>query len=103
MERIYYKPSKFMLRGEKFETPSGLGGTFDIKFVKKDADGKYHFFRKKRGGWPAASYTFTEEQLKTEVFLTILDKYERLVLTAESCKKYEQLLADPHIDRVVKL
>lgn len=102
MDRIHYKSSKFTQKGEKFETPSGLGGYFDIEFVEKDADGNYHFLRRKRGDWPDAIYTFTGEQLKTEVFRAIPDKYDRLIFSDESRKKYETLLADPHIDRVGK-
>lgn len=99
MEKIFYQPSKFAQRGEKFETPSNLGGTFIIEFVEA-SDDKFIFLRRKTRDWPETTYTFTVETLVLQVFVIILDKYDRQWVSDESRKKYEAMLKDPHIDRV---
>jgi hypothetical protein len=100
MDRIYYTPSKFTRSGDKFDIDSRLGGTFTVEFVGKTPDGLFRFHRKKVNDWPAADYTYTEEQVSKEVFHLVPDKYDRLVMKDESREKYERMLADPHIDRV---
>lgn len=99
MEKIIYKPGKFTSPGEQFVTPSGLGGTFKIEFVKK-TDDRFVFLRRKSGGWPKETYTFTAETLATQVFVLNPGKSERFMLKDEALQKYETMLKDPEIDRV---
>jgi hypothetical protein len=99
MERIFYLPTKFTTKGETFDTPSGLGGTFTVVFSKKTKDGCYEFVRPKKHGWPRATYSFTEAQLRTEIFHTIPDKYDRLMISEEKRLAYEAMLADPCVER----
>lgn len=103
MDRLFFKPSRFRKRGEKFETPSGMGGTFTIEFIAKTDDGKFIFLRMPTStGWPASAYTFTEDKLAKEVFQSIPNKFERCVMYETFRKKYERMLANPHIERVEK-
>ena len=100
MDKIFYMPSKFVCKGERFDTPSGMGGSFTIELIGKRPDGKFAFYRPAKTDWPADTYVFTEEQLSSQVYRVIPGKYERLVFKDETRKKYEEMLADRDVDRV---
>lgn len=99
MERVFFKEEKFTTRGEKFETPSGFGGAFSIEFIRKTANGRFVFLRRRWEDWPEETYTFTASQLKEKVYRLIPDKFERYMLSTEANAKYEAILSDPHVDR----
>lgn len=100
MEGVFYKPEKFTSRGEIFQTPSGLGGTFSVEFVNKTANGRFVFVRRRMADWPEEIYTFTANEVKTKVYVLVPDKFQRLILTNEATQKYEAILSDPDVDRV---
>ena len=99
MERVFYTPERFTRRGEKFETPNCLGGTFTIEFVRKTATGRYMFLRRRMADWPEESYNFTADELKQKVYVLVPDKFQRLVLSNEATGRYEAILNDPLVDR----
>jgi len=101
MERIFYKEEKFTTRGEKFETPSGLGGSFTIEFIRQTSNGRFEFLRRRKPDWPEQVYTFSASELKEKVYRLIPDRFERLMLTDVANQKYEQMMKDPHVDRTV--
>ncbi len=99
MDRITFDPSKFTKIGDKFDTPSGMGGSFSIEFVGCK-DQKYMFRRRAVNDWPEAMYAFTAEEVAVQVYILIPDKFERMMLTNAACRKYEAILKDPHIKSV---
>lgn len=103
MERVFYKEEKFTKPGEKFETPSGLGGTFSIEFVRKTANDRFVFLRRRKEDWPEETYTFTASELKTKVYVLVPDKYQQYVLSAEANERYDAILNDPHVDRIERI
>lgn len=100
MDRIFYNEEKFTARGEKFETPSGLGGTFTIEFIRKTSNGRFEFLRRKKVDWPEQVYIFSASELKEKVYRLIPGRFERLMLLDDSRKKYEEMMKDPHVDRI---
>lgn len=99
MDRVTFNPSKFTKVGTKFDTSSGLGGSFSIEFIGMK-DGNFLFRRNAVNDWPEATYTFTAEQVAMKVYILIPDKHERLMLTEAARLKYEEILKDTHINSV---
>lgn len=100
MERIFYKPEMFTTRGQKFETPNCLGGTFTIELVERTSDDKFIFLRRRKANWPEQKYTFSLEDLGRLVYVLVPGKFERIILRDEACRKYEAMLSDPKVLRV---
>lgn len=100
MERIFYKEEKFTTRGEQFETPSGLGGTFTIEYIRRTSNGRFEFLRRRMPDWPEQIYTFSESELKEMVYRLIPGRFDRLMLSNVANQKYELMMKDPHVDRI---
>ncbi|WP_224962775.1 hypothetical protein [Geomonas subterranea] len=101
MERIFYKEDKFTTRGEKFETPSGMGGSFTIEYIRRTSNGRFEFLRRRMPDWPEQVYTFSASELKERVYRLIPSRFDRLMLTDIANRKYEEMMNDPHVDRIV--
>lgn len=101
MERIFYKEDKFTTRGEKFETPSGMGGSFTIEYIRRTSNGRFEFLRRQMPDWPKQVYTFSASDLKERVYRLIPSRFDRLMLTDIANRKYQEMMNDPHVDRIV--
>lgn len=100
MTAIFYKPTKFTRRWEWFKTQSGSDGSVDVRFLGVAKDGRFKFLCE--DSWPKAKYLFTVEQLSKKIYRLIPNEFDRSIVSDKCKAKYQEILNDPHVDRVVE-